>query len=237
VGRPIEELETVPSEDLHWALTQADDLADVSRSSGWVPTYISGRLELPDGIASDDLLVAVNGTVAGTGLVTRDSDRSGEIHALVAEDLVAEGENEVQILMPDGSGGWLTGSSADLTVEYLTEDGRRLEIRPEGNRRIEITAVEPTDSGGWEITGWAADVSNKVPADHIYVYAGDLLVASSEPNKDNKNVTRWFKSEDLLRSGFTYEVEPDAIPTGLQRFTVVAEFGDVAVESPATMSG
>jgi hypothetical protein len=50
-------------------------------------------------------------------------------------------------------------------------------------------------------------------------------------------VTRWFKSEDLLRSGFTYEIEPDAIPTGLQRFTVVAEFGDVAVESPATMSG
>jgi hypothetical protein len=237
VARPIDELETVPSEDLHWALTQADDLSDVRRSSGWVPTYISGRLELPDGVESDDLLVAVNGTVAGTGLVTRDSTSSGEIHALVAEDLVAEGENEVQILVPNGSGGWLTGSSADLSVEYLTEDGRALEIRPEGNRRIEITGVEPTDSGGWEITGWAADVSNKVPADHIYVYAGDLLVASSEPNKDNRNVTRWFKSEDLLRSGFTYEIEPDAIPTGLQRFTVVAEFGDVAVESSATMSG
>jgi hypothetical protein len=237
VGQPVDELEIAPSEDLHWALTQADDLADVSRSSGWVPTYISGRLELPDGVTSDDLLVAVNGTVAGTGLVTRDSDSSGEIHALVAEELVAEGENEVQILMPDGSGAWLTGSSADLSIEYLTEDGRRLEIRPEGNRRIEITGVEPTDSGGWEITGWAADVSNKVPADHIYVYAGDLLVASSEPNKDNKNVTRWFKSEDLLRSGFIYEVEPDAVPNGLQRFTVVAEFGDVAVESPATLSG
>jgi hypothetical protein len=213
VGRQIDELEPVPTGDLHWALTQADDLAEVSRSSGWVPTYISGRVELPDGIASDDLLVAVNGTVAGTGLVTRDSVSSGEIHALVAEDMVAEGENVVQILVPDGSGGWLTGSSADLTVEYLTEDGRRLDIRPEGNRRIEITGVEPTDSGGWEITGWAADVSNKVPADHIYVYAGDLLVASSEPNKDNKNVTRWFKSEDLLRSGFTYEVEPEAVPS------------------------
>ena len=131
----------------------------------------------------------------------------------------------------------MTGSSADLTVEYLTDDGRRLEISPEGNRRIEITSVDQTESGGWEITGWAADVSNKVPADHIYIYAGDLLLASSEPNEDNRNVTRWFKSEDLLRSGFTYEIEEGSIPSGLQRFTVVAEFGDVAVESPASITG
>ncbi|HEU4915348.1 MAG TPA: sulfatase-like hydrolase/transferase [Acidimicrobiia bacterium] len=237
VGSDVDELDPYQSPDLRWALTQADDLAEVSRATGWVPTYISGRLELPHDVESDDLLVAMNGVVAGTGLVTRDSTRSGEIHALVAEDLVAEGENSVQILVPDGSGGWLSGSTADLTVEYFTEEGRRLEIRPEGNRRIEITGVKQTDGGGWQITGWAADVSNKVPADRIYVYAGDLLVVSSEPNKDNQNVTRWFKSDDLLRSGFTYEIEPGSIPAGLQRFTVVAEFGEVAVESPATMTG
>jgi hypothetical protein len=237
VGREVSELDPVESPDLHWALTQADDLAGVSRATGWVPTYISGRLELPEGVETDDLLVAMNGVVAGTGLVTRDSTSSGEIHALVAEDLVAEGENTVQILVPDGSGGWLSGSTADLTVDYMTEEGRRLDIRPEGSRRIEITGVEPTDSGGWQITGWAADVSNKVPADRIYVYGGDLLLVASEPNKDNQNVTRWFKSDDLLRSGFTYEIEEGSIPAGLQRFTVVAEFGDVAVESPATMTG
>jgi hypothetical protein len=237
VGERVEDLDAVSSSELHWSLTQADDLAAVSRSTGWVPTYISGRLELPDGAESDDLLIAVNGTIAGTGLVTRDSAGSGEIHALVAEDMVAEGENDVQILLSDGAGGWMTGSSADLTVEYLTDDGRRLEISPEGNRRIEITSVDQTESGGWEITGWAADVSNKVPADHIYIYAGDLLLASSEPNEDNRNVTRWFKSEDLLRSGFTYEIEEGSIPSGLQRFTVVAEFGDVAVESPASITG
>jgi hypothetical protein len=237
VGREVSELDPVESPDLHWALTQADDLAGVSRATGWVPTYISGRLELPEDVETDDLLVAMNGVVAGTGLVTRDSTSSGEIHALVAEDLVAEGENTVQILVPDGSGGWLSGSTADLTVDYMTEEGRRLDIRPEGSRRIEITGVEPTDSGGWQITGWAADVSNKVPADRIYVYGGDLLLVASEPNKDNQNVTRWFKSDDLLRSGFTYEIEEGSIPAGLQRFTVVAEFGDVAVESPATMTG
>jgi hypothetical protein len=237
VGEGLEDLDAEPSSDLRWSLTQAEALADVNRATGWVPTYISGRLELPDGAESDDLVVAVNGTIAGTGLVTRDSATTGEIHALVAEDLVVDGANDVQILVPDGSGGWIAGVSADLAVEYLTEDGRRLEIKPEGNRRIEITGVEQTDSGAWEITGWAADVSNKVPADHIYIYAGDLLVASSEPNEDNRNVPRWFESEGLIRSGFSYEIEPESIPDGLQRFTVVAEFGDVAVESPATMSG
>jgi hypothetical protein len=237
VGEPLAGLGVTTSPDLRWSLAQAEDLADVSRATGWVPTYVSGRLELPQGIESDDLLVAVNGIIAGTGLVTRDGSASGEIHALVAEDLVAEGENVVQIVVPDGSGGWVTGSAADLAVEYRTEEGRRLDIRPEGSRRIEITGVEQTAGGGWEISGWAADVNKKVPADHIYVFAGDLLVASSEPNEDNRNVTRWFKSEELLRSGFSYEIEPGSIPEGLERFTVVAEFGDVAVESPATMTG
>ena len=237
VGEQLEDIETTTSADLRWSLSQADELAEVDRATGWVPTYISGRLEVPEGAESDDLLVAVNGTIAGTGLLTRDSSGSGEIHALVAEDLVAEGQNEVQILISDGSDSWITGSQADLTVEYLTEEGRRLELTPEGNRRIEITGVEQTESGGWEITGWAADVSNKVPPDYIYIYAGDQLLMSAEPNEDNKNVTRWFKSEDLLRSGFSYEIEPDSIPSGLQRFTVIAEFGDVAVETPATMTG
>jgi hypothetical protein len=236
VGRALTALEPEPSAALRWSLTQSARLEAVSRRSGFVPTYISGRLEMPPEVEGDDLLIAVNGTVAGTGLVTRDSATSGEIHGLVAEELVLEGANEVQILVPspDGSG-WLVGSSADLTVEYLADDGHRLDIRPEGNRRVEITGVTRSTTG-WQITGWAADVKEKVPADRVYVFAGDQLLAASEPNVDNENVTRWFKSEDLLRSGFSYEIGSDAVPDDLQRFTVVAEFGDQAVESPATLT-
>ena len=236
VGRPVTELGPEPSDDLRWSLTQSDRLSAVSRQSGFVPTYISGRLELPPGVETDDLLLVVNGTIAGTGLVTRDSGTSGEIHGLVAEELIAEGANEVAILVPAPDGdGWLTGSSADITVEYVADDGHRLDIGPEGKRRVEITGVTQTTSG-WRVTGWAADISEKVPADRVYVFAGDQLVAASEPNEDNENVTRWFKSENLLRSGFSYEIGADAIPDGLQRFTVVAEFGDQAVESPATLA-
>jgi hypothetical protein len=101
---------------------------------------------------------------------------------------------------------------------------------------VEITGVTET-STGWRVTGWAADVSEKVPADRVYVFAGDDLLVAEEPNEDNVNVTRWFKSDDLLRSGFAYEIAADLIPDGLQRFTIVAEFGDQAVESPATLAG
>jgi hypothetical protein len=237
VGRPMAELGPQQSDELRWSLAQAARLSAVDRRSGFVPTYISGRLELPDNVESDDLLLVVNGTVAGTGLVARDSSTSGEIHGLVAEELILDGANEVSILVPapDG-GGWLTGSSADITVEYIADDGHRLDIRPEGNRRVEITGVTHTASG-WRVTGWAADVGAKVPADRIYVFAGDDLLAAGEPNQDNENVTKWFKSDDLLRSGFAYEIEADQIPEGLQRFTIVAEFGDQAVESPASLAG
>lgn len=237
VGLPLGELETISSDGLRWSLQQEDRLAAVSRRSGFVPTYLSGRLELPPEVEGNDLLFVVNGTVAGTGLVTRDASSSGEIHGIVAEELIEEGRNEVQVLVPSPDGDrWLSGTAAEITVEYIADDGHRLDIRPEGNRRVEITGVSETATG-WLVTGWAADVGAKVPPDRMYVFAGNQLMVAGAPNKDNENVPRWFKSDNLLRTGFSYEIPAEAVPEGLQRFTVVAEFGDQAVESPATLSG
>jgi hypothetical protein len=192
-------------------------------------------LELPAGVADDDLLLAVNGTIAGTGFVIRDSDTSGEIRGLLAEELLIDGVNEVAILVPDPDGqGWLTGAAADITVDYIAEDGHQLDIRSEGDRRLEITTVRESEIG-WLVKGWAADVNEKLTADWIYVFAGDQLLISSPPNLDNANVVRWFKSDNLLRSGFSYDIPSDQVPNDLDRLTVIAEFGDYAIESPATL--
>ena len=235
VGEQVAELAPRPSDDLHWSLTQAGKLGAVDRSSGWVPTFISGRLELPPGVSDDDLLLAVNGTVAGTGFVIRDSDTSGEIRGLLGEDLVKEGSNDVAILVPDPQGeGWLVGAAADITVDYVADDGHHLELSPEGDKRLEIGAVQDTP-GGWVVKGWAADVKEKLTADRIYVFAGDKLLASGPPNLDNANVVRWFKSDKLLHSGYTFDIPASDVPDDLERLTVIAEFGDYAIESPATL--
>jgi len=236
VGHPVAELDPQPSDALAWSLTQSEELADVSRASGFVQTFISGRLELPAGIEGDDLLLAVNGTVAGTGFVIRDRDTSGELRGLLAEELVIDGVNEVTILVPDPRGeGWLTGAAADITVDYIAEDGHQLDIRTEGDRRLEISAVRETETG-WLVKGWAADVKEKLTADWIYVFAGDQLLISSPPNLENENVVRWFKSDNLLLSGFTFDIPADQVPDDLDRLTVIAEFGNYAIESPATLT-
>ncbi len=236
VGDDVSSLSPGVDEGVRWSLSDESRLDAVDRDSGYVQTYVSGRLELPPAYTEDELLVAVNGVVAGTGFLTRDSDTGGEIHAVIAEDLVRDGDNEVTILVPaSGGDGWTTGSASDISIQYADAEGRVLDVRSEGNRRVEITGVTLTD-GGWEVTGWAADVKEKTTPDTLYVFAGDRLLVSGPPNKDNKDVVRWFKGESLLRSGFTFEVPGDDVPDGMERLTVVAEFDGQAVANPVTLT-
>ncbi len=235
VGEEVASLAPTADEGVQWSLSDASRLQSVDRATGFVQTYISGRLDLPPGYTGDDLLVAVNGVVAGTGLITRDSANGGEIHAVIAEDLVRDGANDVAILVPSPDGeGWVSGAAGDISVRYVDAEGRELEIVAEGNRRVEVTSVTPSE-GGWVVTGWAADVKEKTTPDTIYLFADETLLVAGPPNKDNKDVVRWFKSETLLRSGFTFEIDGSGLPSGLERLTVVAKFGDQAVANPVTL--
>lgn len=237
VGQPVGELAPQPSDAMKWSIDQVELLVDVDRGSGFVPTLITGRVELPAGVDTDELLLAVNGTIAGAGFVIRDSATSGTLRGLLAEELVRDGENTLTILAPEpGGSGWLTGVAAEIGPIYVADDGHELAIRPEDDRRLEVDQIRLTTSG-WMVTGWAADIGSKRPADRIYVFAGEKLVAFGAPNRDNANVVRWHSSEALLRSGFEFEIPVDEVPAGLARFTVVAELGGYAIESPATLTG
>ncbi len=236
VGRAMAELAPRIDESLQWSFVQADRLAAVDRASGFVPTLLSGRVQIPEGVEGDDLLFAVNGTVAGTGFLIRESATTGELRGLLAEELIGEGTNTVTLLVPDPSGtGWLTGAAANLAITYLADDGHVLDVRPEGNRLLEIDGVKAT-AEGWVISGWTADIRQKLTADRIYVFVADQLVAFGPPNKDNKNVVVWHKSDNLLRSGFTFTIPNDLVSDELERLTVIAEFGSYAISSPATLT-
>lgn len=234
VGEDAGSLQVTESDDVKWSLDLGSGLSNVDRDRGFVQTFLTGRIELPRSGVGDELLIVVNGHVAGTGYLLRDSPDGGVLRALISEDLVAEGHNEVEILVASGGGEWLAGSSDVLTLELSDSDGRVLELVNEGRRRVQVDEVVGLEEG-WVIGGWAADVSQKRTPDRIFVFVGDSLIVEGTADEENRNVVRWFESEDLLLSGFSFEIPAESVPEGVDQLTVVAEFGDVAVADPVTL--
>ena len=148
--------------------------------------------------------------------------------------MIDDGPNRVDVLVPDPSGSWLSGISADLRVELRREDGSVIELGPKRGEGSRSTghSVWPTDR--WWSSAGAADVSMKT-VDSVYVFAGDVLLVSGPPNKDNGNVVAWFGSEPLRRSGFEFRIP--SLPEGSAQITVVAEFGDRAVGETVPVTG
>lgn len=230
VGRSMASIDVSGSDDFTWSLD--DPLQDVDRTTGVVQTLITGRVELPEEVVSDEALVIVNGGIAGVGFISRDSASGGTIRAMIAEETLVDGRNDVEILIANPDGGWYSGTSDVITLDLITEDGRLLELRPEGSRRLQVDRVLRTE-GGWRVEGWAADVTRKVTPDTFYVFAGEALVAWGEPNVENRNVVRWFGSDDLLMSGFSFNFTTELVPEALEQFTVVAEFDSYAIGEAA----
>lgn len=234
VGKPTTDIRIGSDEGYRWALDLGADLSQIDRSTGKVQTLVTGRIEADPLPGSDELLVVVNDVVAGVAHLTRDGATTGAVTGLIAEDLVEDGDNDVDLLIPDDSGGWVAGSNEDITLELVDEEGRVIDIGVEGSRRVQVDSVDEIEDG-WKVTGWAADVNEKVTPDMIYIFAGDRLLVSGPPNVENGNVVRWFDSENLLQSGFEFEVEGGQVPDEVDRFLVVAEFGDQAVADPASL--
>lgn len=234
VGTPVVELDLEELDGFRWSLDLGSTLADVDERSGMVQTVITGRIQLPDEVEADHILMVLNDVVAGVAYISRDTVGGGSISGLVAEELVKPGENQLDLLIADGAGRYLSGTSADLTLDLVAPDGHAITVGPEGGRRIQVDAIEPTDEG-WELRGWAADVAGGAVPDSIYVFAGDVVLFSGSPNEENRNVVGWFDDEGLLNSGFKVEVSAGDVPDGLDRLLVVAEFGDRAVADPVTI--
>ena len=235
VGSPLTEVQVSTDEGYRWSLELGATLTDVDRSSGMVQTLVTGRVQTGEPPVSDEVLIVLNDVVAGVAQLSKDTPTSGAFSGLVAEELVRDGANDVDLLLSDGNGGWVSGTSDEVTLELKADDGRVLELTAEGSRRLQVDSIELTDTG-WEVTGWAADVTEKVAPDTIYLFAGDRLLTFGPPNQDNDNVVRWFQSDNLLRSGFSFQVEETDVPAEVDRLIVVAEFGSQAIADSATLT-
>jgi hypothetical protein len=101
-------------------IDRAQDLANVRRSTGYVPTQILGRLSWGSLSASDDLAVAVNGTVAATtkAYVSRGAT---EFSTMIDEQALRDGANDVDVFAVRG-----TGAGTRVALLGGTDDTTRL---------------------------------------------------------------------------------------------------------------
>ena len=82
-------------------IENAEQLADVQPSSGFVPARVFGRIRAGSVVRDTELAVAVNGRVRA---LTRVFGDAGEFRALVPETAFGDGANEVEVFLVQGSG-------------------------------------------------------------------------------------------------------------------------------------
>lgn len=99
VGTPVADLASAGASDLRFELEQQADFSAVdTAASGALPAFVWGTMRGDD--APSDLLLALNGTVAGT--LSRLA--GGRYVGVVDEALIRQGHNEVQLLVPTADG-------------------------------------------------------------------------------------------------------------------------------------
>lgn len=236
IGASVEDVIPVigpnSGQGVEFTLSLGGTLLDRAGEGGLVQTYLSGRYRA--GFDPSDALFVVNGKVAGVAWTVRDATDGGRFSGMIAEELVEPGSNQVSLLLQRDHGTWVRAQSGEVSLDLRGPSGEEMEIEPEGARRLQIDRAE-WRSEQLVLVGWAADVVAKQPPDLILVFAGNQLLVSSQPNRENRNVVAWFDSDDLLNSGFDLRVDQGDIPLGIEQLTVVALFGDRGVAEPANL--
>jgi hypothetical protein len=103
LGVPVASLDVAPAGTAHGTIDNAGAYQYFDPQADGLPTTVTGRVD--DGVGDVDhvVAVAVNGEVAA---VTRtyDSDGTRSFYALVPPDAFAEGANDLELLLVDGTG-------------------------------------------------------------------------------------------------------------------------------------
>ena len=222
---------------LRWHIDQEETLDVVDRDNGLVPTVLTGQLEVPEEIESDELRVSVNGRIAGLGSFVRTGGESANFYAVLAEDLVPNGHLSIALLAEGPDGRWVTGGAADdLDPTYVDRDGDPIEPGPEtGGLRIYVTRAAQT-SARLIVEASAFHKIDDQPADRFLVYAGEHLLAETEPNVDTPSIAEANDdNQDLARTGLAIEIPSGDVPEGTRQVTVIAQIGDAYVAEGVTI--
>lgn len=106
VGQDLEALDVRGASGLTWTTDQKDRLADWQPDAdGLAPMLITSVLDLDGGPLPDAAVVVANGRVAGVAGNFAESDGGrASFNALISEEILRRGANEIVLLLPTGSG-------------------------------------------------------------------------------------------------------------------------------------
>ena len=176
VGKPVSQLPVQPNQSTGFELKGRELLNVVDLHTDLVPTWIEGRLTGRHS-GQTELAIAVNGRIGATTWTFR-SGKDARFDAMVPEDLLHNGRNDVSVLLVDHSGGTRTlgqlrGSSE---TARLVEQGGHEVIRSSNGTVTPVRAGSLRGSiqvGGGRLllfSGWAAERSLKHRADSIAIF-------------------------------------------------------------------
>jgi hypothetical protein len=173
VGRSLAELGAGTASDLRAELEGGALLRTVDLASGLVPAYITGRVV--DGAVGWELAVALNGRVVAT-TQTYDASDGVRFAAVVPDDAIRDGSNEVEVLV--SRGGALERVPTASESMTLSDEGIRL---PDGTLVPFSDALRGTvsvKSAGAQVAfeGWAADLEARVPREELAVFVDGVHI-------------------------------------------------------------
>jgi hypothetical protein len=235
VGKSLDELGVIADSAISVSFDGFENDVVVDKQTGEIPTLLKGRARIPAKYVTSDVLIAVNGWVRGAGYAIRDNDDTFDFSAYVPESAFKQGRNRVDLVLPSETGQWFHSFAGKVSkTPLLDENGNPLDIVPRGQRLVRIDAVEFKD-GMLRARGWSADTKEKISPDRILIYFGDEIVYAGPPNVERKDVTVWFKSDDLILSGFDFKILATHVPENIERVGIVALFPENAVMDYATV--
>lgn len=229
IGRPVARFTVVPG-SAQVELVAASAFRAVDPASGAVPSYLTGVVT-GRGSVRTDLAVALNGRIAA---VTRTAADGSSFAALVPDDALVEGANELRV--------YAVRTGPPVTLEEL--EGLELEMTlREAEGRIDVSGAEPIavvdgpfegevrvrfHEGVASLRGWAADRGAATPAERVIVFAGDKAVFAGRTGNGGGEDER----AGVDGAGFIASVQATLLPrprsgTPVRVFAVV---GGAAVE-------
>jgi len=235
VGKTIIELGAVTDGAIVASFDGFKTGVKVDKQSGIVPTLLTGRVSIPAGYVTSDLLIAVNGKVQGAGQSIRENGNTFAFSAYVPESALKPGQNRVELLLVSETGKWhhsTAGSVAKTT--FRDESGKKFKVIQAGHRLVRMDSVK-FENGKLRVRGWTADKKNKILPEKIYIFYGDQIAYSGPPNVERKDVTIWFKADHLIMSGFDFKLPAENVPEDLERVTILASFPENAVLEHVTL--